>query len=124
MLKYNGKTATFIMYAYARIESIFKKLKEKINFNNKIKIENKIELDFAIHLLTYQNSIEQTMNNLNPNIIAIYTYELAEKFHSFFQECNITKSELKYSRLNLCNITKKVLKNCFNLMGLSILKKM
>lgn len=128
MLKYNGKTATFIMYAYVRINSILTKF-GKVDFKNiikkyNVKIDNKIEMDLVIHILQYKYFLKKTAENLNPNILALYCYDLAEKFHAFFHFCNVTKSELKYSRFIICNIIKKIFKICFNLMGLTELKEM
>lgn len=128
MIQFNGNTAAFLNYAYVRINSIknkVKKLNQKEKQKNEgINIQNKSEIDLSIHILQYNNIIEKTANELNPNILTFYLYKLAEKFHIFFHECNIIRSENKNSRLFLCKITEKILKTGMILLGLNLIKKM
>lgn len=127
ILQTNGNTASFLNYAYVRINSIKTKMKnnkyDNINKLNLI-LQKKTEIDLAVHLTQYKYIIEKTKDDLNPNILTTYLFKLAEKFHSFFHECNVIKSEHKNSRFMLCTITSKILKNGMFLLGLKIIKKM
>ncbi len=127
ILQFNGNTSSFLNYAYVRIISIKKNFKKKNlqEKNNKnIKIETQSEINLAIHILQYKYTLEKTAEDLNPNILTTYLYKLAEKFHAFFHECNVIDSHNKHSRLSLCKITEKILKNGMLLLGLKIIKKM
>lgn len=125
ILQSNGNTASFLNYAYVRINSIKNKIKNTKNINNSsLILQKKTEIDLAVHITQYKYIIEKTKDDLNPNILTTYLFKLAEKFHSFFHECNVIKSEYKNSRLILCKITSKILKNGMFLLGLKIIKKM
>ena len=125
ILQSNGNTASFLNYAYVRINSIKNKIKDKKNIDETIlNLQEKTEIDLAVHLTQYNYIIEKTKDELNPNILTTYLYKLAEKFHSFFHECNVIKSQNKNSRLLLCKITSKILKSGMNLLGLKIIKRM
>jgi len=128
MLKYNGNTASFLMYAYVRIIGIKRKLK-CLKINNIIKtysveIQHESEIKLALHLLQYKYVIRKTAKDLDPNVLTHYLYNLSENFHIFFHSCNVINSEYKHSRLILCEITKKILKNGLMLLGLKTIKKM
>ena len=123
ILQSTGNTASFLNYAYVRINSIKNKIKDIPN-RTTLNLEKKSETDLALHLIHYNYIIEKTTEELNPNILTTYLYKLAEKFHLFFHECNVIKSEYKYSRLMLCNITSKILKKGMFLLGLKIIKRM
>jgi arginyl-tRNA synthetase len=125
ILQSNGNTASCLNYAYVRINSIKNKIKDKKNINETIlNLKEKTEIDLAVHLTQYNYIIEKTTDELNPNILTTYLYKLAEKFHSFFHECNVIKSQNKNSRLLLCKITSKILKSGMSLLGLKIIKRM
>ena len=59
-----------------------------------------------------------------PHILCDYLYSLSEKFNSFFHACKIKNSSLKESRLIICHLTKSILKEGMNILGLNIINKM
>ncbi len=128
MLQYNGNTASFLMYAYVRINSIKKKFKKikikKIIKKHNVNIKKKAEINLSIHILQYKHIIQETVANLNPNILTTYLYKLSEKFHIFFHSCNVITSQYKYSRLIICDLTRKILKKGLRLLGLQVVTKM
>ncbi|CAB3976481.1 arginine--tRNA ligase [Candidatus Azoamicus ciliaticola] len=125
ILQSNGNTASFLNYAYVRINSIRNKIRDNKKIDETIlNLQEKTEIDLAVHLTQYNYIIEKTEDELNPNILTTYLYKLAEKFHSFFHECNVIKSQNKNSRLLLCKITSKILKSGMSLLGLKIIKRM
>ena len=128
MLNFNGNTASFIMYAYARIISIQKKFK-KTNIKNIIKnanlnLTNEIEINICLHLIQYEEIINRTISTLNPNILTNYIYKLSEKFHVFFHSCKVINSEFENSRILICEISRKIIKQALKLLGLKIMNEM
>ena len=89
-----------------------------------LNLSEKIEIDLSLHLLQYIYIIKKIACTLNPNILTLYLYLLAEKFHSFFHACNVSQSEFIYSRLALCEVTKIVLEIGFKILGLKIITDM
>lgn len=126
--KNTGNTAAFLMYAYVRIYGIKRKIK---GFKNKdildisnIYITERAEFELAIVLIMYKYFLKLAVLRLNPNILTSYVYRLAEKFHIFFNECNVINSSNSYSRIFLCEISRKIFKSCFSILGLKSVDKM
>ncbi|MDB4311424.1 DALR anticodon-binding domain-containing protein, partial [bacterium] len=60
------------------------------------------------------------------NLLATYLLELARSFHSFFEACPVLKSEgaTRESRLILCDLTSRVIKDGLNLLGIPVPERM
>ncbi|WMY97337.1 MAG: arginine--tRNA ligase [Arsenophonus sp.] len=128
IISFNGNTAPYMQYAYARINSIFKKHKIK---NEKlispILIQNKYEKKLTIHLLKFEEIIINVSKNGLPNIICSYLYNLTKLFSIFYESCPILyikDKKTKQSRLKLALLTKKTLKIGLNLLGIHTIDKM
>lgn len=126
--KSTGNTATFLMYAYVRICSIKRTLRKggfKFLFNSSdINFSNEAELDLALLLIMYKHFFKSAVNKLDPNILTAYAYRLSVKFHFFFNECTIINSDNFNSRFILCEVTRRVLKSCFSILGLKLVDRM
>ncbi|MDP2763106.1 MAG: arginine--tRNA ligase [Enterobacteriaceae bacterium] len=128
MLKYNGNTATFLMYAYVRITSIktiAENSKDAIDFfNTKLQITEETEIELGLHIIQFNYNIERAIKELNPNILTTYLYKLAEKFHTFFHKCKIINSENTKSRLLICDMTQKIIYQGMKILGLTAIEKL
>jgi len=126
-LNFEGETAPYIQYAYARINSIKNKygnpLPKKINFSL---LSNKEEIELIKKIASYPEIIEKSAVELRPNTIANYSYELAKQFNEFYHLHNILKEkeEIKKSRLILAECVMQTLKNSLNLLGIEVLERM
>ena len=80
----------------------------------------------AKHLLNFGQSLEAAADDFRPNLLCNYLFELAGKFSSFFENCPVLKSEgaTRASRLVLCDLTAKVLKQGLNTLGIETLEQM
>lgn len=122
MLKFEGNTAAFLLYSYVRILSIKRKVgKAKLG---RINIEHSSELSLGLHLRRFGEVLEMMTRDLLPNRLADYLYELAEKFNAFFRDCHVIGSNEEADRLLLCDLTAKVLKQGFEILGLKTLERM
>lgn len=128
MLRFEGNTAAFLLYAYVRIQSIQRKTKVSVSdlFNQHVKMELVEPPEIALGLLVCQFSetIHQTLEDYAPSRLTDYLYRLAESFHSFFHHCRVEGSEQQNSRLLLCEAVAQVLLQGFNLLGLKPLERM
>ena len=77
-------------------------------------------------LARFGEVVPQVMEDLRPNVLASYLLELARSYHSFFQSCPVLKSEgvTKVTRLALCEVTARVLKQGLGLLGIGVPEKM
>ena len=129
MLALQGNTSPYLQYAYARIRSIFRKAEAGpvksglVNF----KLEASEELALAKQLLNFGLTLEAVAEELRPNYLCNYLYELAGKFNVFFENCPVLKSgdesKLK-TRLTLCDLTAQVLKQGLETLGIETVEQM
>lgn len=134
MLAFNGNTAPYLLYAYARIRSIFRKNQDEFSSSFKPEsIEDKDlifstpqELSLAKHLFSFGITLEQVAEDSRPNILCNYLYDLAGLFASFYENCPVLKAidSEKTSRLVLCHLTAKVLQMGLHTLGLETLEEM
>ena len=126
MLRFEGNTATFLLYAYVRILGIKRRLKFSIDDlkTNEIILLHPSEIDLGLHLCRFAETLEQVTQNLLPSYLTDYLYVLAEKFNAFFRDCRVEDSDEEASRLLLCDLTGRVLQQGLELLGLKVLERM
>ncbi len=127
MLKFEGNTAAFLLYAYVRIQGIKRKVGKEISEvmkRAKVVLEHPMEIDLALHLRQFGEVLDAMSTDLLPNRLCDYLYALAEKFHAFFRDCRVEGSPQEESRLLLCEATSRVLEKGLNLLGLKTLDRM
>lgn len=126
----NGNTASFIQYTHARICSVIRKAAENgITFEKKVTIDSLMpkEKPLLVNIYNWPSVLEQAAENRSPAMIANYIYELAKEFNQFYQECNIIKEEdtrRREFRLQLADMTAKLLRNASGLLGISMPERM
>jgi len=126
MLALNGNTAPYLLYAYARIKSIFRK-SESINHQpSTINMFAPEEIALAKHLLNFGLSLEAMAEEYRPNFLCNYLFELAGKFTSFYENCPVLKAEaaVRDSRLALCDLSARVLKQGLDVLGIEVVEQM
>lgn len=127
MLKFEGNTAAFLLYAYVRVQGIKRKIGKPIEpmiGTVHLAIEHPSEIALALHLRQFGEAIEMIDRELLPNRLCDYLYNLAEKFHAFFRDCRVEGDEKEESRLLLCEATGLVLQKGLSLLGLRTLDRM
>ncbi|MBN76818.1 MAG: arginine--tRNA ligase [Verrucomicrobiaceae bacterium] len=121
MLALQGNTAPYMINAYVRTRSIFRKIGRDFDVSSDtLSITDDSERAIAIKLCQYSEIVPEVMNDYRPNLLATYLYELAQAFHSFYEQCPVLSSEgsTRHTRLALCDATSKVLKHGLNLLGI------
>ena len=129
MLALQGNTAPYMLYAYARIQSISREGNidyENLGENIQIILKEDTEMELGKYLLQLSETIKEVEKTLLPNRLCDYLYELSKKFNRFYENCPVLKSEepTKKSRLLLCDLTAKTLKLGLSLLGISVLERM
>jgi len=129
MLALSGNTAPYLQYAYARIRSIFRKGGETSNTEprtSNLELAAPEELALARHLLNFGLVLEAVAEEYRPNFICNYLYDLAGHFTRFYENCPVLKAEAaeRASRLVLCDLTARVLKQGLNVLGIEVLEQM
>ena len=129
MLSFEGNTAPYLLYAYTRITSIFKKAELNIADyeNTPFDIQEPAEHRLAVHIAKFGERLEQTARENYPHYLCGYIYDLAGLFMKFYESCPIIKADSKAimaSRLALAALTAKTLKTSLDLLGIPVVDKM
>ncbi len=128
MLATTGNTATYIQYAYARVRGIaIKGGIDPTNIEGEIKIGSDYERALAIQLLRFGDAVENAAADFRPHLLTGYLFETAKAYSAFFENCPVLKAdsdEQKSSRLLLCELTARVLKQGLELLGIRTAERM
>ena len=125
-LSFEGETAPYIQYAYARISSILNKAK-KFNSKADLKLLKENEESELIKLISnFPEIVGKSTNELKPHLVATYLYSLAQKFNEYYHVHQILKADknTKDARILLISAIRQVIKNGLNLLGIDVLEKM
>lgn len=125
-IDFNGNTGPFILYTYARIQSLLNN--GNYEYKEVPEIEaNQHEKEVIMLLSNYKGIVQKSAELLSPALVANYIYDLVKAYNSFYQTNNILKLEdenLKQFRLNLSDLTAKTIKKSLHLLGISTVNRM
>ncbi len=136
ILALQGNTAPYLQYAYARIRSIFRKsdvasaLRAEGSAHSAdsttLALSAPEEIALAKHLMNFGLTLEAVAEEFRPNFLCNYLYELAGKFTSFYENCPVLKADdaTRASRLVLCDLTARVLKQGLDVLGIETVEQM
>jgi len=129
-LNFEGETACYIQYAYARICRIIEKSnisEEEIKkFNVSWQNMDSEELNLARNLIKFYDIVEKACKEFKPNLLGGYIYGLATLFNKFYDKCPVlnAEEETKKRRLMLITLVKFVLRNGLDLLGIKVIERM
>ncbi len=118
----------YIQYAYARVCSVVRQLREKEFSRDQQRglahlalLSDPHEDALLVALSRYPEVVEAAAISHEPHQLAHYLRELANAFHSYYNECRVLVAEddLRDARINLSLATRQVIKNGLILLGVS-----
>ena len=128
LLAFDGNTAPYLLYAVARMHSIFRKLdiSPDADFSAASEIETEQEIALARKLVALPAVFELTLAELRPHYLCTYLYELAGIFSTFYNANKVIVDDesVKARRLMLCSRTMHVLEAGLRVLGIEPLEKM
>lgn len=127
MLAFEGNTAPYLQYAYARISGIFERGNLDINqCSEPPRLDTEFERQLAVHLLRFQEVVEQVVADAKPHYLCSFLYELTVRFMRFYEQCPILSEEpsIRDGRLTLCSRTAATLKAGLTALGIRVLNRM
>ena len=130
MLALQGNTAPYLLYAYARIRSIYRKGtgEEPIEVNSAaIRLDHPAERNLALAILRLPEVLDGVADHLMPNFLCEYLYDLAGRFMVFYESCPVLKApdeRARATRLRLCDQTGRALRLGLDLLGIPTLDRM
>jgi len=133
MLALQGNTAPYMMYAYARIRSIYRKAAERFGSPDvygagvTLALGEPAERALALRLARLRETIDAVAAELAPHILCSYLYELAAEFMRFYEACPVIQAPdeaTRLSRIRLCDLTARALRLGLGLLGIEAVERM
>jgi len=131
MLALDGNTAASMQYFYARVQGIFRKADcdpaELRRTPGEIQLTHPSERALALGLLRLSEAIDESLEDFRPNLITSYLYELTRTFSVFYESCSVKDAEsdaLRTSRLRLCDLAGRVIRQGLELLGIQVVDRM
>lgn len=131
MLALVGNTAVYIQYSYARVRGIFTKGGvDPVALRHSpvaVSVAEPAERALALQLLRFSEALDDVLDDYRPNLLTSYLFDLSKAFASFFEQCPVLKAdseETKTSRLKLCDLTARVIKQGLELLGIDVAERM
>jgi len=146
-IDFHGFTGPFIQYTYARIKSILRKTADdkevELEESKEVQLEGSelvtpetedskssllpLEKELIVQLENFPSVIEEAALELEPSKVAIYIFNLAKVFNSFYTEHSIANAETlekKFLRLQVAQLTSTVIKRGMSLLGIKVPERM
>ncbi|HWA28888.1 MAG TPA: arginine--tRNA ligase [Lacunisphaera sp.] len=129
MLALDGNTAPYLLYAVARVRSIFRKAgldPATPPVAEASPPETPQELALARKLVQFADSVQLATNQLRPHFLCLYLFELAGAYSAFYaaDKVIVDDAPVRARRLLLCHRTLVTLETGLHLLGLRTLERM
>ncbi len=126
MLALQGNTAPYLLYAVVRIAGIARKGGDLEAEAGMLQFSEPQEWALVRELLKFDAVIAEVEEELLPNRLCSYLFELSQVFNRFYDQVPVLKAEGKslLSRLALCRLTADTLKAGLGLLGIATLERM
>ncbi|MAZ86537.1 MAG: arginine--tRNA ligase [Cellvibrionaceae bacterium] len=129
MLSFEGNTAPYLQYAFARIQSIFRKADVSPDtVTGGLTLEQEQEKALGLKLLQFSEVLDQVTREAYPHVLCNYLYDVASLFMKFYEACPILKDDVdsvtRSSRLALSHLTAQTIHRGLDLLGIETMNKM
>lgn len=129
MLDPRGDTGVYLLYMYARLQSIFEKggytpesIREMAK-TEKISLDHDAERALGMNVLMLPEYIEDALKDNQINKICFMLYDVATRIGSFYTSCKVLGTEEEKSRIMLLESTRLAMKTMFDILGMKTLNK-
>lgn len=127
---FEGDTGPYILYTIVRIKSILNKYKEQGGRVEETSLQNAVsasEKDLMMVLSRFNAMMESACEEIAPNKVCAYIYELANAFNRFYHETRILaeeEEEKKAGWIAVLVLTKNILETCIDVLGFTAPERM
>ncbi len=123
-LNFEGNSAPFIMYSYARASSILRKAEEGgDDYGGDLE---KDEADLIKQMYIYPYAIAAALSDLRPDILASYILDLVKAYNNFYGSCKVIGSAgTAYNRrIMILKVYRTILEDCGSILGIRMIEEM
>jgi arginyl-tRNA synthetase len=126
-IDFHGFTGPFIQYTHARIKSVLRKSEIDVSINTFNSALHPSEKELLLLAEQFEQILKQAADSLDPSTIAIYLFQLAQSFNSFYAALSIVNAEneeKRQLRLKLASLVATILSSGMLLLGINVPEKM
>ena len=130
-IDFHGFTGPFVQYTHARIKSILRKLDAAaVPLTSELQVSEALlapEKALLVSLEQYPTLIQEAATEHDPSKIAIYVFNLAKLFNTFYQELSILNAESeekKLFRAKIAAFTGETIQKAMALLGIKVPERM
>ena len=129
LLAFDGNTAPYLQYVYARTQSIFRK-RDKPDWSPpadaELAFSHEAERNLAVVLLRFGDIVHEVTDDYLPHLLSDHLFQLAQTFNAFYRDCPVLSSEgfVLLTRLTLCRLTVRQIELGLQLLGISTPERM
>ncbi|HET9431661.1 MAG TPA: arginine--tRNA ligase [Chitinophagaceae bacterium] len=126
-IDFHGFTGPFVQYTHARIKSILRKEKAASGIEAVSDELLPKEKELIVLLEQYSTILQQAEMEHNPSVLAIYAFNLAKSFNTFYTAHSVLSAESgekKQLRLQIAEMTANTISSAMGLMGIKVPERM
>jgi arginyl-tRNA synthetase len=123
----NGHTGPYIQYGFARIQSLVQRFSNNSDFEPKAFSLSEKELEVIKVISVFPSVLINAAKDFSPSILANYLYNLVKSYNSFYQDSSVIREEnedLRIFRIQLSELTSRVLERGMNILGIEMPSRM
>ena len=126
MLSFQGNTAPYLQNAYVRSRAIFRRLDGPFQPPSRMVLADPAEQTLGKEILRFGEVLPAVLDGFKPNVLANFLYELAAKYHVFYERCPVltAEGETRTSRLLLSDLFSRTIKTGLMLLGIEVPERM
>ncbi|MBR4513951.1 MAG: arginine--tRNA ligase [Lachnospiraceae bacterium] len=128
LLNFDGETGPYVQYTYARCASILRKQEDfaagaDIDYAALSEPET---IDLIKEISRFPQVVKDAAERFEPSVVARYSVALAQSFNKFYNTVRVSVEEenLRKARLTLVYITKKIIHDSMDLLGIECPEQM
>ncbi|XXQ35071.1 arginine--tRNA ligase [Plasmodiophora brassicae] len=126
MLDLKGNTSVYLQYALCRINSILRQCAGRCEFKDfdGLSIATDEERDVAVHVLRYDDVLDDASKSLQPHLLCHWAFSLASALNFMYQRCPVVGDPRMKPRSQLLFLAGTTLRHAFNVLGINALERM
>ncbi len=129
-LSLEGNSAPYLQYTCARIQSVWRKYRQEFGGGDllgaEVSLQEDLELQIAKRILEFPEHLRRAVAASRPNLLTDYLFDLASHYNRFYQNLPFLKAPAgtRETRLVLCGLVDRVLRNSLGLLGIEVPERM
>ena len=128
ILNFDGETGPYVQYTYARCASVLRKagdftITEELDYNV---LTDETTMNLLKDIERFPGIVKDASVKYEPFMISRFVVSVAQHFNKFYHDCQIISAEenIKAARLQVVLITKRVIKDALDLLGIQCPEQM